>query len=236
MFTQRNRRRRLGLGVSTIVNGTLEMGASPIFTTARQIRPVGRPVPIAPVAFPGGNPTNPWGGGAWGNPPVSGPVPVTLPGGSVSPNGGGWQAPWGGRGGYGGQYNEGGSWNPSNPNNPTSANNLAQLTLQYQTNPSSLTEQQWQQLQAAGVIAGTVPYSNASLVSGSGTGAIDPNTGQPYATELAAAEAAAAGGTTAAVAGTGLSTDLSTEYAGIPLYLWLGGGALLFVLMSGKRR
>jgi len=225
---QRQRRRSLGL-VSTLVRGSLEYGSSPVpaGTTFRAssnpppktIGPAQPRIwtPVAPIV-----PISPL-------PPIVGPDPVWTGGGGSWQNGGGQYQPGGG-GWRGGGY--------PNPNNPTSENNLAQLTLQYQSNPNSLTSAQWDQLQAAGVIAGTVPYSNASLVNPSSpfssSSGIDPNTGLPYAEELAAAQAATISPTTAA--GTGISTDLSTPYAGIPLYIWLGGGVLLFVLMSGKRR
>jgi hypothetical protein len=229
----RRRGRRLGL-VTTLVDGSTIIGSSPIQhpivggpvpvrpPVVNKVNPIVYPTP-SPIATPVGYPVSPWT-------TPGAPVPVVGPvWGSYSGNGS--PSGWSGRGGYGGASSQ-----YSQANNPTSENNLAQLTLQYQQNPSSLTAQQWQQLQEAGVIPGTSPYSNAAYTSTSGaSGAIDPATGVPYATELAAAQAAETT-TAAATASTGLTTDLSTDYAGIPLYGWLAAGALLFVLMSGKRR
>jgi len=208
ILTQRRGRRRLGI-VSTMVNGGLTYGspAIPRANTITAIRPVG---PARPVnTFSPGLPINPPG---YANNPI-GFNPTPYQGQPIGPSSG-----------YGGSQYIGAS-------NPTSQNNLAQLTLLYQANPSSLTAQQWSQLQAAGVISPTVPYSNASLVN--------PNSSS-YSSELAAEEAAAAAAattsTTTTAATPGLSTTLETDYSGIPLYAWLGGGVLLIYLFMGKRR
>jgi hypothetical protein len=204
--------------------------------------------PASMVAFPGvscqqGNPpatgpstpspwgaTNPWGGN---------PDPNQFPG----PGGPGWGG--GGGGSYSGgssTWGSSSSWGSGNPNNPTSQNNLAQLVLLYQSNPSSLTQAQWQQLQAAGVIPSTVPYSNAALVnpqasSATGAGAIDPATGIPYATELATAEAGdtTATAATSSIFGVDPANGASTIF-GIDWYYVVGGGVLAYALFSKSGR
>ncbi len=119
---------------------------------------------------------------------------------------------------------------PSGSTGPTGSLSVAQALLQ--SNPSLLTPAQWQQLQQAGLVAGTVPYSSAGQVPGSSS-AIDPATGQTYASELAAAQA---GALAAPATGTDIGSVLSTTYAGLPLYLWLiiGGGG--FFLLSKRGR
>lgn len=78
----------------------------------------------------------------------------------------------------------------------------------------------------------STPYQTQTTYAsyGSTTQSIDPNTGIPYSTEIANAQAAASGATTTT------STDaLSTTYAGLPLWMWLaiaGGGA--FFLMRRR--
>ena len=109
--------------------------------------------------------------------------------------------------------------------------NLAQLQALYQSNPSSLSPAQLQQLQTAGTIAGTVPSSSSSLLTPTSGGAIDPATGVPYATELATAQAAVA----TPASGTDIGTMLETDYYGLPLIAWLGIGGAAFVLLSRKR-
>ena len=120
-----------------------------------------------------------------------------------------------------------------------SQNNLAQLLLLYQSNPSSLTSAQWQQLQAAGAIPGTVPYSNASLVNPStSSNAIDPTTGIPYATELAETQAGltttTAAASTSSIMGVDPTTGATTIF-GIDWY-YLAAAAALAYVMTGKRR
>jgi hypothetical protein len=200
-----------GLGVmSTMVNGNLEYGSALVANTPTYRAPV-----RSTIAYPVTEPLTPIN-------PIYRPVPIIQPAWGASPPSSSW----------GPVYQT-----PGYPaNNPANANNLAQLTLQYQANPASLTAQQWQQLQAAGVIPSTVPYSNAGLVnplqatSGSTVASgIDPATGIPYATELAEAQAGVSSTSS-------IGTDFSTLYAGIPLYMWLGGAALIYFVMSGKRR
>lgn len=118
-------------------------------------------------------------------------------------------------------------------NQPSSPGNLALTTQQYYSNPASLTPQQWSQLQAAGVIPGTVPYSNSALVSPSGapstSGAIDPATGLPYAQELAAAQVSPS----SSIIGTDPTTG-ATTILGIDWY-WLAGLAVVAYAFLGKR-
>ena len=137
---------------------------------------------------------------------------------------------------YGGSYYQTGA-----SNNPSSANNLALLTQQYYSNPASLTQAQWNQLQAAGVIPGTTPYADAAYAnpasSISSSSAIDPATGQTYASELAAAQAAAAEtATTASSSFIGTDpSDGATTIFGVDWY-WLAGAAVLLYVFTGKRR
>lgn len=90
------------------------------------------------------------------------------------------------------------------------------LVQQLQNNPGSLTPAQWAQLQAAGMVAGTLPYSSASQLPTPGTGgAVDPST-------LAAPSA---------------STDaFSTMYGPLPLWGWLAvaGGAYFVFAKKGR--
>jgi hypothetical protein len=215
--TTRRRHGRRSLGVLSVpVNGSL-VYANPV-SINRDVPVRGVPIrPVGPAYPPGGviaevRPITP----AWGSNPQQ----------------------WG-PGYSGGSYVSTGY---QNPNLPTSQNNLAQLTLLYQSNPSSLTPGQWQQLQTAGVMPATVPYSNAALVNPSGTTAasgIDPNTGMPYASELAAAQAAAAGTSALTTSSSVLGVDPTsgaTTIFGIDWYWVAAGGFLVLYLMSGKRR
>lgn len=227
---------RRGLGLSTMVNGTLTYGPTLVKGTAMRpvsTRPViSNPVATAPIVRPVGpaRPVTP----AWGsNPPsaTGGTTPAKLQ------NGQNWwqsqQQPT-----YGGNPQQPGF--PTASDNPASSNNLATLVLQYQSNPSSLTQQQWQQLQAAGVIPSTVPYSNAGLVNptasstAASSDAIDPTTGVPYATELAAAQAGLTATTSSSVIGTD-PTNGATTIFGVDWY-YLAAGAVLLYMFMGKRR
>jgi hypothetical protein len=160
-----------------------------------------------------------WGGPAQATPPI-----IARPGGSVYP-----QSP------VNPAWSAGNSPYGSTPQNPTgSALATAQALLQ--ANPSLLNATQWTLLQQAGLVANTVPYSSASQVNTS-SGAVDPATGQTYASELAAAQAGLA--TTAAATTTStfdISTMLSTAYLGLPLYLWLAGGVGVYLFMGRKGR
>lgn len=221
--TRGRRNRRLGI-VSQEVNGAL-IYSSPVSgrqVTSRRLLPIGlaRPVQV-PISLP-----TPVRIG-----PVAQPQPIwnPSPGGSYYGNGGGYGRgnPW--QGGQGSGYAS---------NNPSSSNNLALLAEQYNSNPSSLTQQQWQQLQAAGVIPQTSPYSNASLVS-TGSSAIDPATGQTYASELAAAQAAATASTStiaasSSIIGTDPTTGATTIF-GVDWY-WIAAALGLVYVFTGKRR
>ena len=127
----------------------------------------------------------------------------------------------------------------STPQNPTGSQ-LATAQALLQTNPSLLNPTQWAMLQQAGLVANTVPYSSASQVT-TGSGAIDPNTGQPYASELAAAQAGAIDPSTGVpysqeASGSSVGSSLSTVYGGLPLYAWLGLGVGAYLLLGSKGR
>ena len=210
-FSGLGRLRGRGLGVLSVPVGTsMVYSTSPVARAAViPVRAVGPARPVMVSDSP-----------AWNiNPPRATPYSPAPPGMS-----------WGGGSSYSGY---------TSPNNPTNPNNLAQLTLQYQSNPASLTAAQWQQLQAAGAIPATVPYANASLVNplsasnyaGSSSG-IDPATGVAYSTELAAAQTGVA--STSTILGTDPVTG-STTILGIDWY-WLAAAAVGLYFFTGKRR
>jgi hypothetical protein len=183
-----------GLGVvSTVVNGSLVYGSSPI--ASRVTHPVVRP--IGPARYIG---------------PAAGSNIDTNP---ISTT-------WGSTPNYPGQpiYSGGGSYVNTQS---ASSTNLAQLTLLYQENPSSLTAAQWSQLQAAGIIPETVPYGDASLISGASAAAL--------------ATAPTTDTTTAAATSTILGTDPTngaTTIFGIDWY-WLAGGGVVLALLFRKK-
>ena len=123
---------------------------------------------------------------------------------------------------------------------PTNSQALAAAQALLATNPSLLSQQQFQMLQAAGLVSNTLPYSSVSQITPttpltSSTAAVnDPNcvaagcTGGPYPNCVCPATASS----------TDIGTVLSTTYAGLPLYLWLaiGGGALFFLTQKSGRR
>jgi hypothetical protein len=226
--------RRGGLGtIATVVGGSLVSSSNPI------ARASGLPVRSLPIRVVGPVVANPAQPQPWGGNPPSSTQSAGWKRRNRNNNGSGssnWQG-----GGWNNQYSGGvsqGAWSAtsspygSSPTNPNNSQALAAAQALLQTNPSLLSPQQFQMLQQAGLVSNTLPYSSVSQIAASGatsadsSSAIDPSTGVPYATELAEAEA----GSTSSV-----GTDLSTTYAGLPLYLWLGGGALLFVLLSRKR-
>jgi hypothetical protein len=87
------------------------------------------------------------------------------------------------------------------------------------------------------VIPGTVPYSSAALVNPTGAtsgSAIDPATGIPYATELAAQTAAAAA-PASSVMGVDPVTGATTIF-GVDWYYLAGAAVLLFVVMQKRGR
>lgn len=110
------------------------------------------------------------------------------------------------------------------PQVPSANALLASAMAIYNTNPAALSQNQWSQLQAAGVIPSTLPYSSASQL---------PN----------AASAAAATTTTTATTATDLGTEISvwltqsTIFPPLPDSVIYGGGALAiyFLLFSGKK-
>lgn len=190
--------------------------------------PVGRANVRTAVIIPvRGIPARPVGSGYFGPAPVP-PAPTTQWG--VTPPMA--YSPWtAGNSPYG-----------SSPLSPTGAS-LATAQALLQSNPSLLTQAQWTQLQQAGLVANTVPYGSASQIPSS-TSAIDPATGVPYATELAAAQSAAGAIDPATgvpysqeVGASSIGTTLDATYAGLPLYLWLiigAGGLYLFTSRRGR--
>ena len=128
----------------------------------------------------------------------------------------------------------------STAQNPTNSQALAAAQALLATNPSLLSQQQFQMLQAAGLVSNTLPYSSVSQITPttpltSSTAAVnDPNcvaagcTGGPYPNCVCPATTSS----------TDIGTVLSTTYAGLPLYLWLaiGGGALFFLTQKSGRR
>jgi len=124
---------------------------------------------------------------------------------------------------------------PMNPTGNAQALEAAQLLLQ--SNPSLLSQQQFNLLQQAGLIPSTISYSQIGQLSPTGGAqAIDPNTGLPYATELA--EAQSAGATTAATASpTSSIGSILTQpdpILGLPIWLDLVVGGGLFFILSGS--
>ncbi len=241
-----SRRRARGLGtISTPVGGSLVYGANTIPINRWPTRWGGNPAPVRPVG-----PAYPVGSGygspneicpAWGcNGPQPSPItgfPPALPVGPaypVSPTGPITPPyePW---------NPGGGTWIPWNAQpDQSSAQALAVAQNLLATNPSLLSQQQFAMLQAAGLVAGTLPYSSVSQITPTtpalptlSTGINDPNcvaagcTGGPYPNC-----------TCATAAPTDIGTTLSQTVAGLPLYLWLiigGGAAFMFSRSSGRR-
>jgi hypothetical protein len=139
------------------------------------------------------------GSGTWALPAgsvVSNPAPARRPIGFQRPGGGG-------------QVRQ----------SQNNALNLAQLQSIAQTNPSSLTQGQWAQLQAAGTIPNTLPYSSASQLATALPTTADDTSLSTVSTDLS----------------TTFSNALNTTYGPFPLWGWLvaGGAAWLFL---GKHR
>ena len=150
----------------------------------------------------------------------------------------GYSSPGSGWGAGSTPWSAGNSPYGSTPQNPNNSQALAAAQALLATNPSLLTQQQFQMLQQAGLVSNTLPYSSVSSITPtSSTGSTtsttnDPNcvaagcTGGPYPNCTCAAAAATSD----------ISTTLDTTYAGLPLYLWLiigAGGVFLFT--KGKR-
>jgi hypothetical protein len=113
-------------------------------------------------------------------------------------------------------------WSPRyRPSSPGISQNLAlaQAMSVYNTNPGNLSANQWSQLQAAGVIPSTLPFSSAGQLASSAA-----------ATNAAAAAAAA-------TPSTDIGTEISDFISSVPWYVWAGGTVLVVYLMggSGKR-
>ena len=211
MILRTRRGRRLGT-IATPVSGSLVYSSNPVSTLRRPVPVRSSPVPTVPsqICPPWGcnGPQN-WYGLAPGSQPSA---PASSPQ--------NWYGP---------------------PSSSMSGQSLATAQALLQTNPGLLTAAQWQLLQQAGLVANTLPYSSAPQVtptypSSVSAGVNDPNclaagmTGGPYPNCTAGAAVAAAP--------FDISTALSTDYAGLPLYLWLGGGLaayLLFFRQRGRR-
>lgn len=216
----------------------------PVVSTVARIAPlptpvVAQPQPIVrPITTT--SPQQPtYGGGAGGY----GRGGYQRGGSGGSGGGGGYQRWRQGQQYQSGQGQQGQNWwqNQNNPNNPNNPENLAQLEQLYQQNPSQLTSQQWQQLQAAGIIPSTLPQSEAGEVTPTGsTTAPDPEclaigmTGGPYPNCIPSTAGATAA---TATTGTDIGTELSTDVGGLPLYAWLLiGGVGLYLLVSKRGR
>jgi hypothetical protein len=214
--------RNRGLGtVSTPVAGSLVFSSNPVGNSFLRRPAHGWPVSAVPVAAPISTPIVGPAYPVWGGNPPGPASPSPLPWQSGGANGPGWQGnpTWTAAGSpYGSQ--------------PTSQS-LAVAQALLATNPGLLSQSQWTLLQQAGLVSSTLPYSSAGLVtptagsSVASSSAIDPATGVPYATELAAAQA----GSTS----TDLGTTLSADYGGLPLYAWLAGGGLLVYMLMGRK-
>lgn len=199
-----------GLGItSAVVNGGLVYGSSPIGSVARPVvRPVG---PARYINTSGSNiNTNP----ITGNPSV--PVGIEM---NPNPE----QFNPAGQDNWPTTYQGGGGSYVNTQNSSTT--NLAQLTLLYQENPSSLTAAQWSQLQAAGVIPETVPYGDASLISGASAAALTSTPVTDTTTTTA----------TSSILGTD-PTNGATTILGIDWYWLAGGGVVLALLFRRKGR
>ena len=213
-------RRRGGLGtVATQVGNSLVYSSDP----------VARAAPVrGTIAYPGGS----------RRAPSTNTSTVQTGRGSVWGGGSGIAPAWGGQGPS--TWSAGSSPYGSTAQNPTNSQALAAAQALLATNPSLLSQQQFQMLQAAGLVSNTLPYSSVSQITPttpltSSTAAVnDPNcvaagcTGGPYPNCVCPATASS----------TDIGTVLSTTYAGLPLYLWLaiGGGALFFLTQKSGRR
>jgi hypothetical protein len=112
----------------------------------------------------------------------------------------------------------GSGWSPRyRPSSPGISQNalLAQAMSVYNQNPGNLTANQWSQLQAAGVIPSTLPYSSAG--------------------QLATAAAAPAAATTTTTT-TDLGTEISDFFSSIPWWGYaIAGVGAYFLFFSGKK-
>ena len=223
-------RRRGGLGrwrgrgmgtVATQVGNSLVYSSDPVQARSHISAPVRAIGPARPPTSTSTNGTS------------VGPVPVRTP---VWGGGSGIAPAWGSQGPS--TWSAANSPYGSTAQNPTNSQALAAAQALLATNPSLLSPQQFQMLQAAGLVSNTLPYSSVSQITPttpltSSTAAVnDPNcvaagcTGGPYPNCTCAAAAA--------TSSFDLGTALSTTYAGLPLYLWLAGGLGVYLLMGHK--
>src|SRR5579863_1526168 len=144
-----------GLGVNLTIPGRRDLGTVSIPVAGSMVYG-SSPVRFRPVGP--ARPVSPWL-------PSSPMIPILAPvqPGGGYPTGAGYMTPYGGSYGAGSQYGQQGS--------------LAVAQQILATNPGSLTPQQWQQLQAAGQIPGTLPYGSGAAITptaASSSSAIDP--------------------------------------------------------------
>lgn len=222
---------RLGT-VATPVAGSLVYGSNPIarwggnpphhITVPTSSSPVATPYPIVGPVW-GSNPPG------WQSTGGNGQTSGRRHRGNGNGNSGGWSGNQGNQ--NGGGWSAGNSPYGSQPNSQALA--AAQALLQ--TNPSLLTQSQFNMLQQAGLVSSSLPYSSVSQITPTASasaptlssGVNDPNcvaagcTGGPYPN----CTCAAASDTSA----------LDATYAGLPLYMWIGGGLLAYLLVSKRR-
>jgi len=111
------------------------------------------------------------------------------------------------------------AWWFNQSSNLPSRSNLTVLAQMYATNPASLTADQWAQLQAAGLIPQTLPYSQASVVQAGATTA-----------------APAPDPSTLATGSTDIGSTLSQNYGGLALWQWLAIGGAAYLIFGRKGR
>lgn len=118
-------------------------------------------------------------------------------------------------------YGGPGTASPGGGGSSSNGNALAIAQALLATNPGLLTQAQWTLLQQAGLVAGTLPYGSA---------------GQVTTSDIANPSTVAA--TPAPTSSVDIGAALNTDYAGMPLWAWLGAGLgayFLFNRQGGRR-